>query len=45
MKKSEMRFIYGPSLALHKREFKATYGTERELLALTDERLKQEEAA
>lgn len=41
----EMHQTYGPSLAAHKREFKATYGTERELLALTDERLKQEQAA
>ena len=45
MRPSEMHFIYGPSLARHKREFKACYGTERELLALTDERLKEDEAA
>lgn len=45
MTKKEMHQIYGPSLALHKREFKACYGTERELLAETDERLKQDEAA
>jgi hypothetical protein len=41
----EMKFVYGPSLALHKREFKACYGTERELLAETDERLKEDAAA
>lgn len=37
----EMHFLYGPSLALHKREFKALYGTERELLELTDQILEQ----
>lgn len=41
----EMKLVYGPSLKLHKREFIARYGTEREQLAVTDERLKQEEAA
>ena len=30
---SEMLFEYGPSLALNKKLFVATYGTERELLA------------
>jgi len=30
---SEMLYDYGPSLALHKKQFVATYGTERELLA------------
>jgi hypothetical protein len=45
MQKREMHQIYGPSLALHKREFIACYGTERELLALTNERLQQDEAA
>jgi len=30
---SEMLFEYGPSLALHKKRFIETYGTERELLA------------
>lgn len=45
MKPSEMHLIYGPSFALRKREFIACYGTERELLALTDERLKQDQAA
>jgi len=45
MKRSEMHLIYGPSFALRKREFIACYGTERELLALTDERLKQDQAA
>ena len=32
-----MYLIFGPSLALHKREFKKRYGTERELLAEVDE--------
>lgn len=41
----EMHLIYGPSFALHKREFIATYGAERELLAEIDDRMKQEEAA
>lgn len=41
----QMKFHYGPSLKKHKREFVACYGTERELLALTDERLQQDEAA
>ena len=40
----EMHLVYGPSLP-HKREFIACYGTERELLELTDERLKQDQAA
>ena len=30
---SEMIYKYGPSLALHKKTFIDTYGTERELLA------------
>ena len=30
---SEMVYKYGPSLALHKKTFIATYGSERELLA------------
>jgi hypothetical protein len=37
--KKEMKGLHGPSFALHKREFDATYGTQRELLALTDELL------
>lgn len=41
----EMHLVYGPSFARNKREFIACYGTERELLAETDERLKQDEAA
>lgn len=41
----EMRLIYGPSLKLHKREFKNVYGTERELLAEVDERLAKRVAA
>lgn len=45
MQGREMLLVYGPSFALQKREFKACYGTERELLAETDERLKQDEAA
>lgn len=45
MTSREMHLVYGPSLALKKREFIACYGTERELLAMTDERMKQDEAA
>lgn len=41
----EMHIIYGPSFARNKREFVATYGTEREQLAEIDERMKEEEAA
>lgn len=33
------RSYAGPSLALHKKSFKERYGTERELLALTDKLL------
>jgi len=40
-----MLFLYGPSLARSKRDFVAHYRTERELLMLTDERLKEDEAA
>lgn len=32
MTTSEMVYVYGPSLALHKRTFIKTYGDERELL-------------
>lgn len=45
MSSREMHLVYGPSFARNKREFIACYGTERELLAETDERLKQYEAA
>jgi hypothetical protein len=45
MSSREMHLVYGPSFACRKKEFIACYGTERELLALTDERLKQDEAA
>jgi hypothetical protein len=31
-----MYLIFGPSLALHKREFKKRYGTERDLLSEVD---------
>lgn len=41
----EMKQLYGPSLALHKREFKATYGSERDLLAIIDQRLASRSAA
>lgn len=41
----EMKVVYGPSLALHKREFKVTYETERQLLAMTDESLSKRSAA
>jgi hypothetical protein len=37
----EMHFLYGPSLKKHKREFVALYGSEREQLVLTDQRLEQ----
>lgn len=36
---TEMYAHYGPSLALQKREFVATYGTERELLARVNSKL------
>lgn len=42
---SEMKALHGPSLALHKREFKALYGTERKLLAEVNEQLEQGIAA
>lgn len=38
-------FAAGPSLALHKRRFKQTYGTERELLAEVERRIKDLENA
>jgi hypothetical protein len=41
----EMRTLYGPSLALQKREFIAAYGSERELLAITNARLEKAKAA
>jgi hypothetical protein len=41
----EMKQLYGPSLALHKRDFVATYGKERDLLAIIDKRLEKDEAA
>jgi len=37
----EMLFLYGPSLARSKRDFVAQYGTERELLEITNERLER----
>ena len=45
MSSREMHLVYGPSLARRKREFIACYGTEREMLAETDERLKEDQAA
>jgi hypothetical protein len=41
----EMTALYGPSLARSKRNFQATYGSERELLAIIDARLNQTRAA
>lgn len=43
--KREMKALYGPSFELNKREFVACYGTERELLAITDKRLEEAKAA
>lgn len=43
--KREMRNLHGPSLADSKKSFRANYGSERDLLAITDKRLKQDEAA
>jgi hypothetical protein len=37
----EMFQLYGPSLATRKRDFVAQFGTERELLEITDQRLEQ----
>jgi hypothetical protein len=41
----EMRFLHGPSFARSKKDFVATYGSERELLAIIDARLNQTRAA
>jgi hypothetical protein len=41
----EMKELHGPSLALHKREFVALYGSERKLLAEVDEQLSKGIAA
>jgi hypothetical protein len=41
---SDMRLSYGPSLALHKREFVSMYGSERELLEQTNEELERRAA-
>lgn len=41
----EMRQLHGPSFALNKKVFIALYGSERDLLAVIDERLKQDKAA
>ena len=38
--KSHMEYLFGPSFALSKRRFVQCFGTERHLLAITDERLK-----
>jgi hypothetical protein len=40
-----MKELHGPSLALHKREFVALYGSERQLLAEVDEQLSKGIAA
>lgn len=41
----EMRQLHGPSFALNKKVFVALYGSERDLLAVIDGRLKQDKAA
>lgn len=41
----EMRALHGPSLKLQKKDFVATYGSERDLLEVIDRRLKQDDAA
>ena len=41
----EMRALHGPSLKLHKKDFVATYGSERDLLAIIDRRLIERSAA
>lgn len=41
----EMRQLHGPSLKLSKKVFIALYGSERDLLAVIDARLKQDIAA
>lgn len=40
LRPSEMLFLHGPSLMLHKRRFVTTYGTERNLLEEVDNRLR-----
>lgn len=42
---TDMTKLYGPSIARNKRAFTALYGTERELLAIIDARLKERDAA
>jgi hypothetical protein len=37
---AEMECAFGPSLALNKRKFQEVIGTERELLAIVDARIK-----
>lgn len=39
-----MRTLYGPSMKLSKRDFVISYGTERELPAITDERIERRAA-
>lgn len=41
----EMRALHGPSLKLQKKDFVATYGSERDLLAIIDQRLSARSAA
>ena len=36
-----MRFMYGPSMALESKEFARMYGSQRELLAVVNERLQE----
>jgi hypothetical protein len=41
----EMRALHGPSMKLQKKDFVATYGSERDLLAIIDQRLAARSAA
>jgi hypothetical protein len=45
MSSAGMRALYGPSLAREKRDFVVAYGSERELLAITNARLEKAKAA
>lgn len=44
MKVDEALFLFGPSLALHKKRFIETYGTERELLEIVNGLLEKTDA-
>lgn len=41
MSRDAMTHLYGPSLALDSRQFRASYGTDDHLLALTNHKLEQ----